>query len=220
MLKMNILLLEDDELLQEIILEHLLEARHSIEPFYDGLEAYECIIKGSFDLLVLDVDVPSLSGFELLLALKEQNIKIPTIFITSLNSGIDIKKGFDLGCDDYLKKPFELVELDARIDHISKIYNIDYSIINIDEHISVDKQNYTITNNGKTDKISKKELSILLYMLRYRDRFISNDELISNIWQMEQIPSEATIRTYIKNLRSRLGAEFITTIKGVGYKIK
>ena len=118
---MNILLLEDDTILSEIITEHLSEEGYIVVSVYDGEEAYDKIVSARYDLLLFDVNVPSINGFELLKLLKEQQINIPTIFITSLNSGNDLKKGFEIGCDDYLKKPFELVELDVRINHLLKV---------------------------------------------------------------------------------------------------
>lgn len=216
---MNILLLEDDIILSEIISEHLTEAGHSVLAVYDGEDAYEKIVSNRYDLMLFDVNVPSINGFELLKLLREQQINIPTVFITSLNSSSDLKKGFDIGCDDYLKKPFELVELDARINHILKVYKLDKNLFKIDERTYIDKSTYELVKDNQKIKISKKELAIIVYLSSHKERFVSNAELMANIWIDEDVPSEATIRTYIKNIRGYLGKDFITTIKGVGYRI-
>ncbi len=108
---MKILLLEDDLILNEIIEEYLIFQTHEVITTFSGNEAQNYLYSQTFDLLILDVNVPFLNGFELLKELREQNIKTPTIFITSLNMIEDIQKGFDSGCDDYLKKPFVLKEL-------------------------------------------------------------------------------------------------------------
>ena len=108
---MNILLLEDDIILNEIIEEFLLSLNHNVTSLFDGEEALELIYDNKYDLLLLDVNVPNITGFELLKSIKENEINIPTIFITSLNTNDDMKKGFKIGCDDYLKKPFDLSEL-------------------------------------------------------------------------------------------------------------
>lgn len=216
---MNILLLEDDVILSEILCEHLSEKGHSVSSVYDGEEAYEKILKKRYDLMLLDVNVPLLSGFELLRLLKEQNVNIPTIFITSLDSAVDLKKGFDLGCDDYLKKPFELLELDARIEHLIKVHHLDTPHIRIDAQNYLDKTTYELVKNSKRVKLSKKDFEIIEYFLSQKGSVVSHAQLIANIWFESEVPSDATIRTYIKNIRAHLGKDFITTIKGVGYRV-
>lgn len=216
---MNILLLEDDIILSEIITEHLSEEGYIVVSVYDGEEAYDKIVSARYDLLLFDVNVPSINGFELLKLLKEQQINIPTIFITSLNSGNDLKKGFEIGCDDYLKKPFELVELDVRINHLLKVYKLDNNLFKIDETTYIDKSTYELVKDNQKLKISKKELDIIIYLSSHKDRFVSHTELMANVWVDGDVPSDATIRTYIKNIRAYLGKDFIITIKGVGYRI-
>lgn len=216
---MNILLLEDDIILSEIITEHLSENAHSVVSVYDGEDAYDKIVSNRYDLILLDVNVPSINGFELLKLLREQQINIPTIFITSLNSGSDLKKGFEIGCDDYLKKPFELVELDVRINHLLKVYKLDNNLFKIDEKTYIDKSTYELVKDNQKLKISKKELDIIIYLSSHKDRFVSHTELMANVWIDSDVPSDATIRTYIKNIRAYLGKDFIITIKGVGYRI-
>ncbi len=217
---MKILLLEDDVILSEIISEHLLERGFELECFDDGIEAFDAISSCHYDLLLLDVNVASLSGFELLQALRDQSIKTPAIFITSLNSSQDLKKGFEIGADDYLKKPFELVELDARMDHIAKIYSLSGDTIEIANGITLDRLTQEIISGKTRQKISKKELDVVLFLHRHKDRFVTSGELMANVWIDSDPPTEATLRTYIKNLRSYLGKESIETIKGVGYKFK
>ncbi|MDD2448979.1 MAG: response regulator transcription factor [Sulfurimonas sp.] len=214
---MKILLLEDDIILSEILHEHLSEQGFLVDLSYDGEDAYDKIQSNSYDLFLFDVNVPSLDGFELLKLLKEQNITTPTIFITSLESAKDLKRGFDLGCDDYLKKPFELLELDSRINYLLK--SLQNTKIIIDDRRYLDRLNFELVDCDKRVKISNKEFQIVEYLLNHKDRVVSHHELIANIWLESQVPSEATIRTYIKNIRVALGKEFITTIKGVGYRV-
>jgi len=103
---MKILLLEDDEILNEIISSFLLKKGYIVESLFDGVEAQDILYTKSFDLLLLDVNVPNINGFDLLKDLRGHNINTPTIFITSLNETEDLKEGFLSGCDDYIKKPF------------------------------------------------------------------------------------------------------------------
>ena len=215
---MKILLLEDDLLLSEIIVEHLEYYNHIITPIYNGIEAESLLFEEKFDLLLLDVNVPLLNGFELLKSLRDTGNKTPAIFITSMNTSKDVLEGFERGANDYLKKPFEMIELKARIDNIKRHFKIDDErLISISENISYDFAKTILIINNKEEKLSKKEGEFLSYFLHNRTKVISTDELMVNIWSYDTAPTSATIRTYIKNLRRLLGEEMITTIRGVGY---
>ncbi len=215
---MRILLLEDDLILSEVIVEHLEYYKYKVIPVFNGLEAEELIYKESFDLLLLDVNVPFLNGFELIKELRASNNKTPVIFITSMNTPKDVEEGFFLGANDYLKKPFEMIELKARIENIKRHFNIGKtSIIKITDDIFYDTSKYIIYLGDKEEKLSKKEGDFLAYFLKNRGKVISNDELMVNIWSYETAPTSSTIRTYIKNLRQLLGEKRISTIRGVGY---
>ena len=117
---MKILLLEDDLMLSEVIVEHLEEYGYKVTALYDGIAAEDLLFEEKFDLLLLDVNVPLLNGFELLKNLRESGNNTPAIFITSMNTPQDVLEGFELGANDYLKKPFEMIELKARIDNIKR----------------------------------------------------------------------------------------------------
>lgn len=216
---MKILLLEDDLILNEIIEEYLIFQTHEVITTFSGNEAQDYLYSQTFDLLILDVNVPFLNGFELLKELREQNIKTPTIFITSLNMIEDVQKGFDSGCDDYLKKPFELKELDLRINNIKRLFNIaPKDLINISQDIFLDTQNLLIIKNDEKIHLAKKECEVLQYLINNSYKTVSIEELSLNLWAYEDSPNESTIRTYIKNLRKILGEEKIINIRGVGYR--
>lgn len=215
---MKILLLEDDLILNEIIEEYLISQEHEVITAFSGNEAQDYLYSQTFDLLILDVNVPFLNGFELLKELRSQNIKTPTIFITSLNMIEDMQKGFDSGCDDYLKKPFELKELELRINNIKRLFNITpKDLINISEKIFFDIQNLLIIKNGEKIHLAKKECEVLQYLINSL-KTVSIEELSLNLWAYEDNPNDSTIRTYIKNLRKIIGEEKIINIRGVGYR--
>ena len=215
---MKILLLEDDLILNEILEEHLIKQKYQITTTFSSNEAIKELYSETFDLLLLDVNVPDLNGFELLKELRNNNILTPAIFITSLNMVEDMQKGFDSGRDDYIKKPFELKELDIRINNIKRLFNIDTKIIKIDENSYLDLQNLEINLNKNSFIISKKESEILAYLLNNSKKTISIEEIINNIWSYEDSVESSTIRTYIKNLRKILGEDKILNIRGVGYR--
>ncbi len=214
---MNILLLEDDLILNEIITEYLESKDYTVTSTYDGEDALTNLFSNIYDLLLLDVNVPNINGFEILQRLRQEKITTPSIFITSLNQIDDLKKGFEVGCNDYIKKPFELEELGLRIDNIKKLFNIDTNIIKIDENIEFNIQDLILTNEGIIHHLPQKEAKILAYLVNHPNQIISHEELISNIWTYEETPSSSTLRTYIKNLRKVLADEYIQTKKGVGY---
>ena len=216
---MKILLLEDDVILSEIIDEFLSGLGYEVCACFDGEEAISQAYSQNFDLLLLDVNVPLTSGIEFLTTLRENNNTTPAIFITSLNTSVDLENGFKAGCDDYIKKPFELQELNLRINNIKRIYKIDNNdTIKIDANIYFDIKNNTIKKDDIEIVIAKKEADILKYLLKNKTKAISIDELSNNIWSYDDTPSSSTIRTYIKNIRKHIGQDCITNIKGVGYK--
>jgi DNA-binding response OmpR family regulator len=216
---MKILLLEDDLILNEIIEEHLISQKHEITTVFTGLEAQDLLYSQKFDLLLLDVNVPILNGFELLKDLRQKEIYTPAIFLTSLNQIDDIEKGFKSGCDDYLKKPFELKELDLRINNIKRLFNIEnQDLIQISKDTYLDKKNLLIKKENEQIHLAKKECEVLEYLINNSSKIVSIEELSLNVWTYEESPISSTIRTYIKNLRRVLGEEYIINLRGVGYR--
>ncbi|MGB1226267.1 MAG: response regulator transcription factor [Poseidonibacter sp.] len=217
---MKVLLLEDDELLNEIIEEFLISLNYNVVSIYDGQEALERIYEESFQLLILDVNVPSLNGFDLLKSLKQNKIDIPTIFITSLHTARDVEDGFNAGADDYIKKPFQLSELNVRLNNIKRLRNIGISgLIQINNLISYNYDTKLLNVEGKNFTLSKIESKVFEYFIKNKDKALSIEEISLNNWLYDEMPSPTTIRTYIKNLRKMLGKDTITTIKGIGYKL-
>ena len=216
---MRVFLLEDDELLFEILEEFLLEKGYCLRACCDGLEAEEILLSEKFDLLLLDVQVPSLSGFELLQNLRALRNKTPAIFITALDNSKDLKYAFEIGGDDYIKKPFDLDELEARIENIKRLYHFS-SFIEISKDCTLDRENLILIKEQDTIPLTQKESQILQYFLNHPNQIISREEMIANIWSYQSMPSENTLRSYIKNLRKYLGFERIENIKGVGYRFK
>lgn len=213
---MKILLLEDDIILQEIIEEFLVENGYVVDSYFDGEKALDAIGEKSYDMLLLDVNVPSIDGFEILKYLREIGNTTPVIYITSLSGVNNLKKGFELGADDYLRKPFELEELHIRIKHIIKLYCLQEEI-EFDSMKFIPKTHQIFIGNITVD-IRQKESQVLEYLIRNKGKVISCDELIENIWSDDSIPAYATIRTYIKNLRKIFAKDYIENIKGEGYR--
>ncbi len=211
---MKIAILEDDIMLGELIKEHL-STNNQVILFTNGDDLEDYIYENRIDLLLLDINVPGIKGDKLLKNIRANNNKTPVIFITSQTSSKDIKNGFDLGCDDYIKKPFEFEELDARIEYIKKIYNIDQTI-QVDGYIFDVKRNL-LKKDNEVINLTPKASQVLHYLIKNRGKVVSKNELIENLWG-DDIPTESTLRTYIKMLR-RIFPN-IKTYRGSGYEFE
>ncbi len=213
---MKILLLEDDPLLAELIEEHLEESGFEVEHYVDGEDAEDAILSHKFDILLLDVNVPGISGFELLRSMRERKDFTPVLMITSRNTSADLKEGFDIGCDDYIKKPFEFEELDARISHIIRVYGLKRNkTVKLGEGVIFEPQRHRLFVDGEYVALTPKASEILYYLYNNRGRIVSREELVQNLWSYEEIPTYATLRSYIKVLRRHVPQ--IVTERGVGY---
>jgi DNA-binding response OmpR family regulator len=219
-LKNKILLLEDDEILNETIAEYLEDNGFDLTSVCDGYDAYDKIYENSYDLLLLDVKVPSIDGFDLLKELRNKGITTAAIFITSLNSIDDLTKGYDSGCDDYIKKPFELRELLIRINVLLKrdFFHIRNSKIEIDRDIEYDVDANILYIESREQKLNNKETKLLKLFLQNRGQIISHSKIYDFLWSFDETYSENALRTYIKNLRKIIGKDRIVSFKKQGYK--
>lgn len=216
----KILLLEDDINLSETLEEFLSEEGFVVECVYDGKSAQEAIYERSYDLFLLDVNVPSPNGFELLKESRKIGKTTPSIFITSLNSTEDLSRGFESGCDDYIRKPFELKELLLRVNNLIKrsFYHTPHEMINISIDIDFDVKADELLLKGKKVPLHNKEKLLLKLFLKHAGEQISHEVINEHLWSFEEEPSDAALRTYIKNLRKALGKDRIVSIKRYGYK--
>ncbi|HFU76420.1 MAG TPA: response regulator transcription factor [Arcobacter sp.] len=214
---MKILFLEDDPIIKDIVLESLFEQNYEVDYAFSIDEAIKYLDSKKYELFLFDVNVPDGDGFSFLSDLRENGDTTPAIFITARNDLQDMKLGFASGCDDYIKKPFMLDELELRINNIKRIYQIDSSF-EICEGVVLNIQTQSIVIEGISKTIREKEMQVLEYLAKNHHKNISHDELVQNIWSYDEFPSDSTVRTYIKNIRSLIGSEKIQTIKGVGYR--
>jgi DNA-binding response OmpR family regulator len=217
---MKILYLEDDTDLAETIEEFLEDKGFEVVVVHDGEEALEISFNKNFDLFIFDIQVPKLNGFELLENLRATNINTPTIFTTSLNRIEDLSKGYSVGADDYLKKPFLLEELYLRIQALLKReYKSIENIIQIDENIKFDTNLQQVKIDENTFDLNNKESQLLKLLAKNKNHCVSFEIIFETVWSFEDIHSEQSLRTYIKNLRKILGKEKIVSIKKQGYML-
>ena len=220
MQKKKILLLEDDATLNDTITEYLEEEGYDVDSVENGEEAMDKIYENSYDLLLLDVKVPLISGFDLLKEVRTNNNTTPAIFITSLDSIDDLSEGYESGCDDYIRKPFALKELSMRMTTILKrdFFHTNNEKIAIDENIEYDVDGNILYVDGKEVTLNKKESKLLKLFLQNQNQILSHQRIYDTVWDYNENASEASLRTYIKNLRKILGKEKIVSIKKQCYK--
>lgn len=218
---LRILFLEDDPTLSEIIDEYLTEQGYEVTCAYDGEAAIDLGYEQPFDLFLFDVKVPYYNGFDVLRTLREANKQVPAIFMTSLGSIEDLSTAYDAGCDDYLKKPFELKELELRIKALIKRSNAGNTQepVTIMEGMVFDPKQGRLILNGDEIILARKEAKILKILLSHPDEVISSQSLIESAWDFNEEATEESLRTHIKNLRKHLGKETILNIRGQGYCI-
>ena len=215
---MRILLMEDDPVLGEIITDYL-NGYYSVDHAYDSKEAQEMLDAQKYDLLIFDVNVPGISGIELIGELRSFNDTTPAIIITAYDDTEHLRKSFDAGAHDYIKKPFELEELRLRIDKSKVLFHIEQEEkMTLGEELVYYPSRRMVRKNGKEILLKPKEHEILSYFVAHPHRLISTEELVQNIWEFDQLPSDATLRSYIRNLREIIGSEKIKTQRGAGYR--
>jgi DNA-binding response OmpR family regulator len=216
----KILLLEDDANLNETVTEFLEELGHDIVAVYDGHEAQEKLYESKYDLLLLDVNTPGINGFELLKEARAGDVVAPAIFITSLDSVDDLEKGFDSGCDDYIRKPFVLKELKIRVETLLKrgFFHESKELMTIASNISYDIKNNELIIDEETVSLGHKESKLLKLFMKNDGEVIAHERIYKHLWDFDEEPSDTALRTYIKNLRKIVGKDKIVSIKKQGYK--
>lgn len=214
---MNILLLEDDAILGDILCDYL-EETHRVVRCFSVAEVNEALGRGRFDLYIFDINVPDGSGIALLQELRGFHDTTPAIIITAYEDTAHLLKSFESGANDFIRKPFDLEELGARIVNLQKRYGLQTSTIAIDDEMTFDPASHELRTAGALKQLSAKESQLLNYLIHHQGRLITVEELLQNLWEYDEIPGETTIRTYIKTLRSLIGKERITNIRGEGYR--
>ena len=219
-MRKKILLLEDDTTLNETVTEFLEENGYEVVSVYDGFEAQDKLYETKFDLLLLDINVPGIDGLELLKESREEGVVAPAIYITSMDSVDDLERGFESGCDDYIRKPFALKELLIRIETLLRrgFFHDTKEILPIGDNISYDIKNSELVVDGEHVMLGNKESKLMQLFMRHQGEVLSHERIYRHLWDFEEDPSDSALRTYIKNLRKIVGKEKIVSIKKQGYK--
>ena len=216
---MKILLLEDDRLLGDAIGKYLESTGHTVTIFRNGTDALENIRETRYDLLILDISVPGLSGLELLEQLHALRIELPVIYISALVDIEDISRAYELGCHDYLKKPFHLKELRLRIDKLLQTRYVPQAHFRLSTNYSFDTEEKILYFQNEAQRLSRRQTEILEILAVNRSRVVSY-EMFSEYVYNDPFIDIPTIRAEINRLTKALKEDFIVNIRGVGYMIE
>ena len=216
----TILIVEDDRNMR-LLTSARLSDLYTVVSACDGVEALEILRKGCVDMVVADIMMPRMNGYELLKTIRDEGNSIPFLFLTAKESLGDKQHGFSLGTDDYMTKPFSSDELLWRVGALLRRANIAQSKKIEIGNVTIDSEKYAVYNNTEYLEFPKKEFDLLFKLLSYPDRIFSKEQLLDSVWGVNAESGEETIKTHISRIRNRLKniTEFsIVTIKGLGYK--
>ncbi|WP_345979190.1 response regulator transcription factor [Sulfurimonas sp. HSL3-2] len=215
---MKILLLEDEVMLNESIQEFLEAEGHRVDTYFDGLKAFDALKVNSYDLLILDINVPGMDGLTFLEKLHELKVHVPTIYISALVDIEDISRAYNLGCYDYLKKPFHLKELALRLDRVVLSNEVPRVHLRLSKNYSYDQEHNTLLFNGYPQILTKRQSQIIDLLARNRGRVVDFEQFRIYVWD-EQIVDNATIRAEVSRLKKSMQEDVIINVRGMGYMI-
>jgi DNA-binding response OmpR family regulator len=222
----KILIVEDEPNMRLGLKDNLEFEGYEVDLAEDGEAGLQKILDLNFDLILLDVMMPKLSGFDVCKTIRKKGITTPVILLTAKDQEIDKVLGLELGADDYVTKPFSLRELLARIKAVlrrGENLNVEESKVKIGK-LDVNFQNYTASENEKAVQMSHKEFEILSYLWKHRNKTVSRDDLLEKIWGYEESPTTRTVDNFILKLRQKIERDpnhpqIIITVHGIGYKL-
>ena len=218
---MRLLLLEDDVAYRESMEEYLQGLGYEVESFGDGREALDALFERHYHLLLLDVRVPGMSGYEILRTLREEGNEIPIILVTSLTDIDNLSVGYELGCNDYIRKPFATRELRYRIEQLLKQFyfqsNQKEVFLPADHRYDLHRQ-ALLDPKGQEIPLSGRERDVLEYLVTHIGQFVPVEELWQELWGGKSV-TEADIRMCIKGIRDKSDASLIVNRRGRGYRI-
>ena len=218
-----ILLVEDEEKLARMVEMELKYEGYQVEKAFDGRTGLDRARSGEFDLILLDIMLPQLSGMEVLRRLRKESA-VPVIMLTARDSVMDKVSGLDSGANDYITKPFAIEELLARIRAALRNKDSQRSEELTVGDLVMDVERHLVTVQGKNVELTKKEFDLLHYLLENKGRVMSREALLDSVWGFDFVGETNSVDVYIRFLRSKIdeafGVKLIHTVRGVGYVIK
>lgn len=221
---MRVLVAEDERDLNNIVCRKLAAEGYSADACYDGKEALEYIEAAEYDVIILDVMMPEMDGFELIKTVRSRGISTPVIFLTARDSVEDRIAGLDLGASDYVIKPFSLAELMARVRAVVRKSSGNATNIYEIADMTVDTAAKKVVRGGKEIDLSAKEFALLEFMIRNKGVVLSREKIENNIWNFDYEGGTNAVDVYIRYLRRKIDEGFDTklihTVRGSGYVLR
>ena len=221
---MKILVVEDEKDLNRVITKHLKKNNYSVDSCFDGEQALDYVLYGEYDLIITDIMMPKIDGYEFIKQLRVKGNSTPVIMLTAKDSLDDKILGLDSGADDYIVKPFEFDELLARIRVlIRRNYGFATNIIQVDD-VVLDISKKQVTRSGESIVLTGKEYEVLEYLFKNKTGIISREQILNHVWDYDYEGASNIIDVIVKNIRKKLDVgskkPIIHTKRGLGYFVK
>lgn len=223
----KILVVEDEKNMARLLQLELEHEGFTVDVKYDGLDALEAFYSNSYQFILLDVMLPSLSGMELLRRIRKQDAQVPVMLLTARDAVPDKVSGFDLGATDYMTKPFEIEELLARIRahlrHTVKDAAVQDPVLQVGD-LTLDEKTRTVIRGKNEVELTPREYDLLLFLMKHEKQVLTRDQLLERVWGFQYAGDTNVVDVYIRYLRKKIDTgekrKLIKTVRGVGYTIK
>ena len=221
---MRILVVEDEHKIAQALKEGLEQESYAVDVAYDGEDGLNAALNDEYDLILLDVMLPKLDGFEVCKQLREAGTHTPILMLTAKDQNRDIVQGLNTGADDYLPKPFSFEVLLARVRALLRRPHDKLGEVLQLEDLSLDTTSKVVSRAGQTISLSTKEYALLEYLLRNQNRVLSKNNIITHVWDFDADILPNTVEVFIAYLRAKVdrpfkGPHLIQTVRGFGYKL-
>ena len=216
---MRVLVVEDDVRLAEVLSAGLSAEGFDVDVVHDGLDGYWQASEGAHDVVVLDVLLPSISGYTVAQRLRGKEVWTPILMLTAKDGEYDEADGLDVGADDYLRKPFSFVVLVARLRALARRGSVPRPRLLSHGGLTLDPESGECTARGEPVVLQPRERALLEVLLRNRDRVQSKGRLLDAVWGLDSAADTNLVEVYVSYLRRKIGAARIETIRGLGYRL-
>jgi len=225
---MKILIVEDEKKIADSLKKGLQQENHIVDVSYEGTAGFDLASSEKYDLIILDLMLPGMDGWTICKNLRsEEKVDTPILMLTARGSVDDKVEGLNIGADDYLPKPFSFEELLARVKALGRRPKVirDYSLITVSD-LTLNRDSYEVKRGESIIELSRKEFTLLEYLMKNQGKIISKDELIRNVWEYEADILPNTVEVYIGYLRKKIDGPYpknkhlIKTVRGFGYRLE
>ncbi len=221
---MRVLVVDDDPIVTDVVVRSLSEQHYAVDTAADGVSGWECVESTTYDLMVIDVGLPKLNGIALCQKIRDRGCATPILLMTAKNGSEDRVRGLDAGADDYLAKPFDVIELQARVRALLRRGTVVPSLVLTVGALQLDPRSCEVTYAEKLLPLTPKEYSLLELFLRNPARVFSCGDIIEHLWTFDDPPQEESVKSHIKGLRQKLktagAVDWIENVYGLGYRLR